>query len=297
MKTLFLFLALGATFAGRSQNLSTNYAAQGELIITPFSSAPFPHPDREQGHKYKDKLYDAKDHYSDNTVAIFIPKGFRETGQIDLVVHFHGWNHEVAGVLREYKPIEQLIASGRNAILVIPQGPRNAPDSFGGKLQDKGGFKRFINEVADTVRQKSALKQKDSKVGRILLSGHSGGYQVISAILDHGGLTDHVEEVWLFDALYAQTDKFLAWLDQGRGRFINIYTEHGGTKEETEQMMATLTKRGTAFFKGKEGEATQTDLRTNHLIFLFSELPHNDVVEKHQTFRDFLKTGSLPAIQ
>jgi hypothetical protein len=297
VKKPFLIPALLAAFACRSENLPANYAAQGELIITQFASAPFPHPDREQGHKYKDKLYDAKEHYSDNTVAIFIPKGFREIGQVDLVVHFHGWNHEVAGVLREYKPIEQLMASGRNAILVSPQGPKNAPDSFGGKLQDPEGFKRFINEVTETLRQKPSLKRKDFNIGRIVLSGHSGGYQVISAILDHGGLTDHVEEVWLFDALYAQTDKFMAWLGQGRGRFINIYTEHGGTKEETEQMMATLSKRGTTFFKGKEGEATLTNLRTNHVVFLFSELPHNDVVEKHQTFRDFLKTSCLTEIQ
>ena len=297
VKAFFLLLAVCAPFPGRSDNLSPSYADQGELLIAPLASAPFPHPERAQGHKYKEKLYEAKEHYSDNSVGIFIPKGFRETGQIDLILHFHGWNNNVAGVLSQYKLIEQLTESGRNAVLVIPQGPRDAPDSFGGKLEDPDGFKRFLNEVAETLRQKSALKKKDFKIGRIVLSGHSGGYQVISAILDHGGLTDHVEEVWLFDALYAQTDKFLAWLGLGRGRLINIYTEHGGTKKETEQMLATLKQRGTTFFMGKEGEATMAELRTNHAIFLYSELPHNDLVEKHRTFREFLKTSCFPAIE
>jgi len=69
-------------------------------------------------------------------------------------------------------------------------------------------------------------------VGRIILSGHSGGYQVnFSAIVDHGGMSDKVSEVWLFDALYAQTDRFLKWMDTRNGRLIDIYTEHGGTKE------------------------------------------------------------------
>ena len=297
MQKLLTLLTLCAVLSSRAENLSTNYEDKGELILTHLDSAPFPHPKRAEGHKYKEKLYEAKDHYSDNSVGIFIPKGFRETGQIDLVVHFHGWNNHVEDVLRQYKLIDQLIESERNAVLVIPQGPRDAPDSFGGKLEDPEGFKRFINDVAETLRQKSALKKKDFKINRIVLSGHSGGYQVISAILDHGGLTDHVAEVWLFDALYAQTDRFLAWVDQYHGRLINIYTDHGGTKSETEQMMVALKQRGTTFFTGKEGEATLTDLRTNRVIFLHTDLEHNDVVAKHLTFRDFLKTSCLPEIE
>ena len=74
------------------------------------------------------------------------------------------------------------------------------------------------------------LKYKDFAVGQIVLSGHSGGYQVIAAILDHGGMTEHVREVWLFDGLYAQTDRYLAWIDRRKGRFVDIYTDRGGTK-------------------------------------------------------------------
>src|SRR5207244_3266740 len=113
-------------------------------------SAPFPHPARAEGHKYKEKVYPAADHYSDNTVGIFIPKGFRETGRIDFIVHFHGWNNNVASVLRQYKLGDQLVQSARNAVLVVPQGPRDAPDSFGGKLEDPDGFKHFMKEVAET---------------------------------------------------------------------------------------------------------------------------------------------------
>ena len=111
--------------------------------------------------------------------------------------------------------------------------------------------------------------------------------------MDRGGLTEHVREVWLFDALYAQTDKFLAWIDRHLGRFIDLYTEHGGTKAETEQLMALLKQRGTAFFAGKEGEAKPIDLQTNKLVFLFTDLPHNEVVHKRQEFREFLKTSCL----
>ena len=70
------------------------------------------------------------------------------------------------------------------------------------------------------------------------MSGHSGGYHVMAAIVDHGGLSDKIKEVWLFDALYGGTDNFVTWQKSENGRLLDIYTDHGGTKEETETLMA-----------------------------------------------------------
>ena len=291
MKWLILLLLGCGTLPVRGETLSERYAGSGQLIVTQLVSAPFPHPKRAAGHTYQNKLYQATEHYSDNTVAIFILKGFRETGQVDFVVHFHGWKNNVAGVLGQYKLIEQLVESGRNAVLVVPQGPRDAPDSFGGKLEDPEGFKRLMADVVGTLRQQSALKKKDFAIGQIILSGHSGGFEVMAELLDRGGLAEQVREVWLFDALYGRTDKFLVWIDRHQGRFIDLYTEHGGTKAETEKLMALLKKRGTAFFAGREGEAKPVDLQTNKQVFLFSDLPHNDVVHKRNEFSEFLKTS------
>src|SRR6266436_593287 len=161
-----------------SETLPEHFAQSGELLLVHFPSAPFPHPQRTEGHKYKDQFFSAAEHYTNDTVAIFIPRGFRETGSVDFIVHFHGWNNNVEGVLKRYQLIEQLVASGRNAVLVVPQGPYNASDSFGGKLEDADGFRRFMNDVVETLRQKSALKNKGFTLGKIILSGHSGGYQV-----------------------------------------------------------------------------------------------------------------------
>src|SRR4051812_35704570 len=262
------------------RTLEQTYADKGQLIIAQMISAPFPHPKRSEGHKYKEQLYSAAEHYQDSTVAIFIPNRFHETGSIDFVVHFHGWKNNVAGVLAKYRLIEQLAESRRNAILVIPQGPRDAPDSFGGKLEDAGGFARFMAEVRGTIRDKAALKKKDFEIGRIVLSGHSGGYQVISSILDHGGLTEHIAEVWLFDALYAQTDKFLGWFEKGNGRLLNIYTENGGTKKETEQMMALLKSKGMAILAGTETEMKIGELPRTGAVFIYSALEHDDLLHK-----------------
>ena len=89
---------------------------------------------------------------------MFIPKGFRETERVDFVVHFHGWRNTVADTLQQFKLVEQLVASGKNAVLIVPEGPRNAPDSAGGKLEDREGFKRFMDEAMVTLRQRGVFK-------------------------------------------------------------------------------------------------------------------------------------------
>jgi hypothetical protein len=283
--TLLPFIAAGAS-------LEETFAPQGQLIFTRFASAPFPHPDRTNGHTYENKRYPAAEHYSDNTVALFVPHGFRETGTVDFVIHFHGWNNTVAGTLATFHLVEQLVASGKNAILVIPEGPHNAPDSFGGKLEDPDGFKRFMAEVVATLRARADFK-KDFTIGRIILSGHSGGYHVIAGILDRGGLPKNADEVWLFDALYGRTDSFLAWADRTHGRLLNIYTDHGGTREESEKFQARLTARATPFLASEETALTDDALRKNKFVFIHTDLAHNEVAYKRDEFALFLKTSDL----
>jgi len=285
-----LFLAVTTAFANGTE---TNYSDLGQLIVKHFATAPFPHPARTNGHTYQDKLYSAAEHYSDNTVAIFIPKGFRETGTNDFVIHFHGWNNTVAGTLSQFKLIEQLVASGKNALLIVPEGPYNAPDSFGGKLEDPNGFKNFMAEVTETLRRSSAIRQTNFALGQIILSGHSGGYHVLAAMVARGGLAAHVKEVWLFDALYGGTENFLAWSDRQHGRLLDIYTNHGGTTNETLRLMKLLSDRGTPCLATEDQTVTPLELQTNRLVFLHTDMPHNDVIEKRKTFAQFLETSCL----
>jgi hypothetical protein len=287
----------GALAASSAADFSQAYANRGQMIVRPFASAPFPHPDRVSGHKYQGETYSAAEHYTDSTVAIFVPRGYRPQERADFIVHFHGWRNHIEKVFLKYELADQLVASGRNAILVVPQGPYDAPDSFGGKLEDAGGFKRFMEEVIAKLRQEGGAEFGRVQAGRIILSGHSGGYHVMSAIVDHGGLSDQIREVWLFDALYGQTEKFLAWADREKGRFVDLYTDHGGTKEETEALIRTLKSRGSDFLSINESEATSVELKKHRVVFLHTDLEHDEVVQKRQAFREFLETSCLEPIQ
>jgi hypothetical protein len=290
----FFSALLFAALAGRAdESWQTNYTALGKLIVTPFVSAPFPHPARADGHTYHDEFYSAKEHYGDSTVAIFVPGHFRATDKIDFVVHFHGWSNTVAGTLEQFKLIEQLCDSGKNAILIVPEGPHNAPDSFGGKLEDTNGFKIFMDEAMEKLRANGVLTNSNPEIGNLILSGHSGGYHVMAAIVDHGGLSGKIKEVWLFDALYGGTENFVEWQKSQNGRLLDIYTDHGGTKEETENLMAFYKTSGISFFAAEETNALPEDLLTNKIIFLHTDLTHNEVVFRREEFAQYLKTSCL----
>jgi len=288
-------LLLAAAATASAEPLDAVFAAHGRLLVTQFLTAPFPHPSRAHGHQYREKFFPADPHYCDRTVAVFIPRDFRPGRSVDCVFHFHGWYNSVAGTLRQFQLIEQLVESRRQALLVVPAGPRDAPDSAGGRLEEPDGFKRFVAELRGVLRQHADFQPNDPPLGRIILSAHSGGYRVVAAILDRGGLADQVQEVWLFDALYAETPKFLAWWERNRGRLLNIYTDRGGTKDDTEQMMATLRERGLPFLARQDTEVTPEELRAHRLIFLHTDLDHNDVLAKRRTFRRFLETSCLAA--
>jgi hypothetical protein len=291
MKVLLLLLA-GLTAPALAQDLEADYTTYGRLVVTQFVTAPFPHASRTNGHTYKDKFFPADRHYRDSTVAIFIPKSFRAMGPVDVVVHFHGWGNSVAGTLKQFDLVQQFVASGRNAVLVVPEGPREASDSAGGKLEDAGGFARFVNELQATLAGVASVGTNAS-VGKIILSGHSGGYRVMAAILDRGGVTPQIREVWLFDGLYADADKYQAWVDQAGGRLLNIYTDGGGTKDDSEAMLKWLEQNKVKFLATEDTRVTVDELKTNRVVFLHTDLGHNDVLAKRKTFQQFAETSCL----
>ena len=61
---------------------------EGQTLLRPFASAPFPHPSRAKGHVYNDTTFDAAGHYNDSTVGIFIPADYHPSDTLDYVGPF-----------------------------------------------------------------------------------------------------------------------------------------------------------------------------------------------------------------
>ena len=291
IKSILLAVFLISLSFVNGQSISERYNRFGEVIVTHLSNSPFPHYKRANGHTYNNKAYSFEEHYNDSTVLIFIPKGFQPKDKNDFMIHFHGWDNNVDSVLSQFKLIEQFTESGKNAILVVPQGPKNAPDSFGGKLEDENGFLRFMTDVVHVLHEREVIRSKS--MGNIILSGHSGGYRVISFILLRGGLTQNIKEVYLFDGLYGQIEKYTYWLDRFNGKFVNIYTKDGGTKDQSENLMECFDAWNMPYIFKNEADLTEEDLRVNRIINIYSDLGHNEVIHVRSQFMNYLRTSCL----
>ncbi len=262
-------------------------SAGGLLFELQPNNSMFPSPLRAQGHHYQNKHYPAATHYQDKTTLVYVPQTINLQQEFEVIVYFHGWYNNASNSLTSFNLAKQLIASKRNAILIIPQGPKNAPDSSGGRMEEAGHFKRFINDVLQQLPDVSRpLNELD-----IILAGHSGAYRAMAFILTHGGMTNQIREVYLFDGLYAQIEKFSDWMSNSQGRFINIYTPDGGTRSESEELIQRMTEWKLPFHVIEGDDFTDAELRSARIIFIASELGHNDVISKQLQLQRFLSTG------
>ena len=291
-RIVFVLAATIASGTAAAQPLTERYADIGTMIVTTSDHAMFPHEKRAAGHTYEGKAYPADVHYSDRTVAIFVPKGFRAGDATSLVFYFHGWRNNVDDTFAKFRDAEQLAASGVNAVLVLAEGPKNAPDSFGGKLEETGAFSSLVSDVLGVLKARGVIES--TRPGSIVLAGHSGAYRVMAFILTRGGLTANIREVYLFDALYGQSEKFAHWIDRFPGKLIDIYTAEGGTRDQSLDLMDDLRAWDIPFVAVPESAASQELLRKNRLVFIDSALEHNDVVAKNQQLRAFLAASGLP---
>jgi hypothetical protein len=61
--------------------------------------------------------------------------------------------------------------------------------------------------------------------------------------------------------------------------------------------MAALKNNNVPFFSSTETAVTDKDLKQNHLIFLHTDLPHDEVMQHTENYRRFLQTSALPEIK
>jgi hypothetical protein len=286
----------------------------GRLGVARMATAPFPDDSRTTGFVSKRGVFPREGHYDDNRVAFVIPRGFQPHRSIDIIVHFHGHLNECVRVVREFKLGELLEASGRNALVIVPQGPKNAPDSGGGKLEKPGAFSAFVKEALDVLARNEVITT-GTRVRHIVLSGHSGAYRVMAQILDHGGELDKIREVWLFDAAYGFFDELAAPFTSAKleRQLRSIFTDHLAT--ENIQIMSRialaghkpmivfddlLTTAGTSAdsiknrkFRSVTAKAGSDEIVTllqrEPLLFIYTSLSHNDVIAARRYFEFFAR--------
>lgn len=223
---LFCITAFSYAQTENVSSISWHKVQGGQWARVYLKNSPFPHSSRKAGHRYKNIFFSYNTSYSDSSAIVFIPDGYKPIRKLNnVVVHFHGWNNEVMNVMYNFKLIPQFVASGKNAILILAQGPKNAMDSSGGKIEEKDGLKNFLYEALRNLRGQKKISS--AALGHVIISAHSGGYRPAILGLVKGGLPLHVKEIFLFDAFYDLTDLLVPWLKSDSGhRLRSIFTAH-----------------------------------------------------------------------
>lgn len=270
--------------------LITKYClSQNDLNIFKITSAytSFPDTARAKGHIYKNVLYNAAEHYKDSSVIIITPKNLDAGKKVDIIFWFHGWENNIDSAVVRYKLAKQFAASKVNAVLVLAETTKDAPDSYGGKLEQEGVFKNLVNDVLNKLKIEKTISKK-CEPGNIILAGHSGAYRVMAYILQMGNMP--VKKVILFDALYAERNKFLNWIQSDTGNsFVNIYTNGGGTDGESKEMVKELMKVNITTDTLEEKDITPELLQKDRIVFIHSLNKHNDIINDPDNFQLFIE--------
>jgi hypothetical protein len=245
--------------------------------------------------------------HRDPSVLVFVPRHHRPGpgGAIHFVVHFHGHNSTVERATVAHQLREQLFDSKQNAILVVPELAVLAPDSAAGKLEAPGMFARMLDDVLAMLTTREALSAlgasapgPDSKPGRVCVSAHSGGYHAAACAIRVGGVP--VQEVYLFDALYADTDVFRDWVIAGRGKpmgsrhkLVSYFTA-GTTEQNTRRLFAELDQAGVSVaHEDVEGTLSREELTHAEAVSIRTQLTHGTVTSELNSLRDCLYASAL----
>lgn len=236
----------------------------------PFPSAPFP-----DGHAS----------YTNSTVFVFVPNVFSDPGDLGIVTHVHGFGAVITEMVPDYYFAEQHALSGRDAILILPQGPYDASDSDFGKLDGHNGLANLERDVVSVLYRDGFIHRPS--IGDTVLTSHSGGYLCTANMIQQGGVP--VGAVHLFDSLYGMESTFEDFAASGK-IFRSVYTSTGGTDDNNRALAASLEAQGYRVSESLEDRA----LRQNDLNIAWTDASHSGTLSDGRAYGRWLVESGLP---
>ena len=248
--------------------------------------------------------------YDDASVLLLVPPGCRTRlrdgrTELDLVIFFHGQFTRARTVFSDMRLGSQFIASERNAVLIVPQGPVNAADNNWGRLHETGGLRHLVDDILDSKPVAALLSGSKPHAGRVILVGHSGAYQVLSFALANGGV--RIDEAWLFDGLFGQAHRFVDWLLSDPGlsespptaklRFVSVHARTD-VRRLGRRLLEIATRRELTIRTHDSGTAPPAGnvLTARGGLVIYSRVPHMQVASRHELFKKLLQSSCLEHI-
>lgn len=217
-----------------------------QAFLAGLKSAPFPYltPEQDAAGRFFDKgtrlrtsggeVHSYEESYADGTVLFVVPSRFDPARPFDIVVYFHGFETNISvqyqsksGAGKIWYGLDvQMERSGRNAILIAPQLPKNARDGFPGKLWRPGAAAALLDEARDVLATRlggGAAFAAGYDAAPVILMSYSGGYQAAARFVDRStGVPDRVRAMFMLDSIYGQTSTFEKWIRSGGAQGIFV---------------------------------------------------------------------------
>jgi hypothetical protein len=224
--------------------------------------------------------------FNNNNTIVYVPKHFDKNKPWQFFLWFHGWNNNIERTLEQFKLREQLEGSGINAILVMPEGARDAQDSYCGKWEQPNYFNDFMGDVKQKLAE---MKVVDNTSGNhpLIIAGHSGAAVVLVQIMDHANIP--INGMLLFDAISANVDKIVACLQRNINcKLINLYTDRPNTSANSKKLVGLLKTKGLCILEKEDQDFSETDVTVCRVLSLHTQLSHNDVATSNNYIKRFL---------
>jgi hypothetical protein len=234
-----LILAIVAMSPAMQTPASAAQTSSARTELVAFDTSPFPYSgqppgqdkpffdvekDGRRGHSSpRGGIYWEDTTYSDRRALLHIPRGFNPALPAVMLVYFHGNMASLEGVVHRAQQVpRQVSESGLNAVLVAPQLAVNAADSSAGRFYEAGHFRRFVEEAGVRLARLSGDSRARAALESlpVIVVAYSGGYAPAAWSAHHGGIGDRLRGIVLFDALYAELDKFAAWIERRESAFF-----------------------------------------------------------------------------
>lgn len=285
----------GESWGGASKVKEVSRGRRGTTLTLSLEEAPFPF----RGKPWKD-----------DTVLVYVPHhhrvGANRRREVHLVMHFHGHGTTAKEAVELHQLREQLVESRQNAILVVPQLAVRASTGHPGKLGEPGGLLRLLTELRQVLQSQEvsralgkAALHPSSRVGRLCLSSHSGGYRAALACLKEGQFD--VRELYLFDSLYDGAAEVAAWVKAGKPdkkqwtHKLICYYAGGAVKRESLAVKRLLEQSGVeVLHEEREGTLTRKQLTSGRAVLVKTTNSHRGVTHQHNELRDCLYASTLP---
>lgn len=254
------------------------------------------------------------------SVLVFAPKGFDPTQKLQIIVYIHGHNNCVTNVLgatdsscdsAKKTPTRsashlaaQVSAAAKNVLLILPEVAYDMASSDPGKLGEKNGFSKFLQEVLGKLPDEIGKKTL-ADVATVTVASHSGGYWATASIATQGGVP--IEQIWLLDSLYGSYPSYVDWIQSNvaglsgaskwNHRFFTVYTDGGGTMALSQQLAAATQPLvpAASWLHDTTTSTWKADSYAHGLLFKHSALTHHETTLYYP--QKLLETGHFSAIQ